>query len=158
MTRPTPLLLIAFLAACMPAAPEDAPSEGAGTTRLREPDVRYEPTPQRVVHQMLELARVGPADVVYDLGSGDGRIPITAARHYGARGVGIDIDPERIADAEANALAAEVTAQVTFRNEALLLAAFRHAKVITLFLSPALNARMHPKIGRASCRERGCPH
>src|SRR3546814_4448150 len=68
MTRPTPLLLIAFLAACMPAAPEDAPSEGAGTTRLREPDVRYEPTPQRVVHQMLELARVGPADVVYDLG------------------------------------------------------------------------------------------
>src|SRR3546814_9968121 len=52
MTRPTPLLLIAFLAACMPAAPEDAPSEGAGTTRLREPDVRYEPTPQRVVHQM----------------------------------------------------------------------------------------------------------
>src|SRR3546814_1716453 len=96
MTRPTPLLLIAFLAACMPAAPEDAPSEGAGTTRLREPDVRYVPTPQRVVHQMLELARVGPADVGRDLGSGDGRIRITAAGNSGARGVGVDLDPERI--------------------------------------------------------------
>src|SRR3546814_3186008 len=96
--------------------------------------------------QMLELARVGPADVVYDLGSGDGRIPITAARHYGARGVGIDIDPERIAEAEANALAAEVTDQVTFRNEDLLLADFRQATVITLFLSPALNARLKPKL------------
>src|SRR3546814_19448097 len=136
MTRPTPLLLIAFLAACMPAAPEDAPSEGAGTTRLREPDVRYEPTPQRVVHQMLELARAGPAGVVYDPASGDARIPTTAARHYDERGVGIDIDPERIADAAANTTAADVTAKVKIRNEDPQLPAFRTPTVNTLLLSP----------------------
>lgn len=83
MIRPTYLLLIAFLTACVPCVPENAPSDRCGAARLREPDVRYEPTPQRVVHQMLELAGVGPGDVVYDLGSADGRIPITAASQRG---------------------------------------------------------------------------
>src|SRR2546428_5333325 len=76
---------------------------------LRTPDVIYAPTPQEVVVAMLKLAKVGPGDVVYDLGSGDGRIPITAVKDFGAdRGVGIDIDPQRILEANANARAAGV--------------------------------------------------
>ena len=73
------------------------------------PDVFYVPTPPAVVDAMLELAKVGPSDVVYDLGCGDGRIPIAAAQKYGARGVGIDIDPVRIAEATENAKMASVT-------------------------------------------------
>ena len=84
---------------------------------------------------MLELAEVGPGDVVYDLGPGDGRIPITAAREFGARGVGIDIDPQRIRESKANAAGAGVTERVRFRNEDLLEAEFRDATVVTLFLS-----------------------
>lgn len=143
--RPQPLFALALLASCVQAEPQTR-SPDAATTRLRAPDVRYEPTPQGVVFQMLELARVGPGDVVYDLGSGDGRIPITAAKQYGARGVGIDIDPQRIAEAKANAASAGVADRVTFRNEDLLIADFREATVITLFLSPDLNRKLKPRL------------
>ena len=112
------------------------------------PDVRYVPTPQRVVRKMLRLAGVGPTDLVYDLGSGDGRIPITAAREFGARGVGIDIDPRRIREAEANARAAGVTDRVRFRNEDLFEADFRDATVVTLFLSADVNRRLRPRLLR----------
>lgn len=122
----------------------------AETTSVQQsevrPDVHYEPTPQPIVERMLELASVGPADIVYDLGSGDGRIPVTAARKYGARGVGIDIDPVRIAESNANAAAAGVTSRVTFRNEDLLAARFGEATVVTLFLSPDLNRKLKPKL------------
>ena len=83
---------LVLMIGCSEAVPESISPATAEAPRLRAPDVRFEPTPQRVVHRMLRLARVGPGDIVYDLGSGDGRIPITAAKHYGARGVGIDID------------------------------------------------------------------
>jgi SAM-dependent methyltransferase len=146
MARLTSLLLIALIAGCDPGTSQGELAGRAETPQLRAPDVRYEPTPQRVVHRMLDLAGVGAGDVVYDLGSGDGRIPITAARRHGARGVGIDIDPKRIAEAEANAAAAGVTDRVTFRNEDLLLADFRDATVVTLFLSPELNERLQPKL------------
>lgn len=139
-------LAITLLLACSPAAPEENSPAATAAARLRAPDVEYEPTPQRVVERMLALAGAGPGDIVYDLGSGDGRIPITAARDHGARGVGIDIDPRRIAEAEANAIAAGVSDRVTFRNQDLLLADFREATVVTLFLSRDLNARLKPRL------------
>jgi cyclopropane fatty-acyl-phospholipid synthase-like methyltransferase len=85
-----------------------------GCAAAPQPAVRFEPTPMPVVRAMLELAGVGPEDVVYDLGSGDGRIPIAAAREFGARGVGIEIDPALVAEARANAREAGVADRVTF--------------------------------------------
>src|ERR1700730_416142 len=84
----------------------------AQVKHLRTPDVRYVPTPQNVVEAMLEMAHVTAADVVYDLGSGDGRIPITAAQKYGARGVGIEVEPRLISIANENAAKAHVTDRV----------------------------------------------
>lgn len=144
MRRLACALAATLLASCGLAAPGDGSSGTAEATHLRKPDVRYEPTPQSVVHKMLRLAQVGPGDIVYDLGSGEGRIPITAATHYGARGVGIDIDPKRIAESRANALDAGVNHRVTFRHGDLLLADFREATVVTLFLSPELNRKVKP--------------
>jgi len=113
---------------------------------LREPDVHYVPTPPAVVEAMLKMAAVTSQDVVYDLGCGDGRIPIAAAQIYGARGIGIDIDPRRIADATENAKAAGVTAKVTFLVQDLFTSDFRDATVVTLYLSPSLNERLIPKL------------
>ncbi len=96
-----------------------APSSAQQPAQLRSPDVIFVPTPQEVVDAMLKLAKVSASDVVYDLGSGDGRIPITAARTYGARGVGIDIDPQRIAEANENAKKEGVTEKVKFLNQYL---------------------------------------
>lgn len=135
------------LVACTPAPPVGA--DAAETMKpLRKPDVRFVPSPQPVVQAMLELAGVHSGDVVYDLGSGDGRIPITAARVYGARGVGIDIDPRRIAEANANARSGGVTDRVTFRHEDLFTADFRDATVVTLFLSPDANLKLRPRLVR----------
>jgi len=113
---------------------------------LREPDVFYVPTPQPVVDEMLRLAKVTSTDVVYDLGCGDGRIPITAAKAYGARGVGIDIDPKRIAEANENAKAAGVADKVTFLNQDLFTSDISQATVVTLYLLPSLNERLMPKL------------
>jgi ribosomal protein L11 methylase PrmA len=101
-------------------------------------------TPDDVVDRMLELAQVTKDDVVYDLGSGDGRIPIAAARKYGARGVGIDIDPVRIKDSQANAKAAGVEHLVEFRLEDALAADVRDATVVTLYLLSSSNAKLRP--------------
>lgn len=139
---PTLVLMIG----CSEAVPESVYSAKSESAQLRKPDVRFEPTPQRVVHQMLRLAQVGPGDIVYDLGSGDGRIPITAAKDYGARGVGIDIDPRRIAEANANATEAVVTENVMFRNEDVLLVDFREATVVTLFLSSDFNRKLKGRL------------
>jgi SAM-dependent methyltransferase len=113
----------------------------------RTPDVRYEPTPQNVVSAMLELASVGANDVVYDLGCGDGRIVIAAAQR-GARGVGVDIDPQRIAEANANARQANVVERVQFVQQDLFTADIRPATVVMLYLSPAVNLRLRPKLLR----------
>jgi SAM-dependent methyltransferase len=138
--------LIALLVACSPATRDDSTPVAEEGRALREPDVHYEPTPQAVVRQMLELAGVGPNDIVYDLGSGDGRIPISAAKYHGARGVGIDIDPKRIAEANANGAKAGVADRVVFRNEDLFVADFRDATVVTLFLYPDLNLQLRPRL------------
>ncbi|HTH27836.1 MAG TPA: class I SAM-dependent methyltransferase [Sphingobium sp.] len=146
--RAVVLLPSIALVACLPAGPEGESQTTTAQSPLRKPDVRYEPSPWPVVHAMLELAAIGPQDVVYDLGSGDGRIPITAARLYGARGIGIDIDPRRIAESVANARKAAVADRVRFRNEDLLEADFRDATVVTLFLSPRLNRELRPRLLR----------
>jgi ribosomal protein L11 methylase PrmA len=99
-----------------------------------------------VVEAMLELGEVKTGDVLYDLGSGDGRIPITAAKLYKVRGTGIDINPERIAEAEANAKKENVTDLVRFRNEDLFVADFKDATVITLYLLPSVNMKLRPRL------------
>lgn len=112
----------------------------------RAPDVRYEPSSPEIVKRMLEMAEVRKGDIVYDLGCGDGRIVVTAAKEFGARGVGIDIDPQRIAEAEANAKAAGVTKLVRFRNEDLFEAEFKEATVVTLYLWPWINLKLKPRL------------
>jgi SAM-dependent methyltransferase len=123
----------------------------AGCRTVPERDVRFEPTPDPVVRAMLELAGVGPGDVVYDLGSGDGRIPIAAARDFGARGVGIEIDPALVSRARAGARAAGVADKVTFRRGNMHEANIRDATVVTLFLHPEPNIKLRPKL-RAELR------
>jgi predicted RNA methylase len=112
----------------------------------QQPDVIYVPTPQVVVDEMLKLAGVHKGDVLYDLGSGDGRIPVTAAKRYGVRAVGIDIDPERIREATENAKRAGVADLVAFRREDLFSADFGEASVVTLYLLPELNVRLMPRL------------
>jgi cyclopropane fatty-acyl-phospholipid synthase-like methyltransferase len=136
-------LCFALIAAmAVPAVAQTAPAQG----QLRAPDVIFVPTPQEVVDAMLEVAKVTKNDVVYDLGSGDGRIPITAAKKYGARGVGIDIDPQRIKEANANAEAAAVTDKVKFLNQDLFTTDISQASVVTLYLLPSLNLKLMPKL------------
>jgi precorrin-6B methylase 2 len=126
-----------------------APASAQQTaTPLRSPDVIFVPTPQEVVDAMLKLAKVGPNDVIYDLGSGDGRIPITAARTYGARGVGIDIDPQRIREANENLKTAGVADKVRFLNQDLFTTDISEATVVTLYLLPSLNLKLIPKLNK----------
>jgi SAM-dependent methyltransferase len=131
-------VLLAFVVTSPLPAQQAAPA--------RQPDVVFVPTPSEVVDAMLKLAKVTSNDVVYDLGSGDGRIPIAAARTYGAHAVGIDIDPERIREATANARASGVADKVTFRIQDLFTADISPATVVTLYLSPTVNARLAPKL------------
>src|SRR5512145_2710135 len=112
----------------------------------RHPDVIFVPTPQEVVEDMLRLANVKKGDVLYDLGSGDGRIAITAAKKYGIKATGIDIDPDRIREARENARKAGVTDLVEFRQEDLFKADFREATVVTLYLLPDLNVKLRPRL------------
>ena len=112
----------------------------------RTPDVIYVPTTDPAVDAMLTLAGVKKTDVVYDLGCGDGRIVITAAKKYGARGVGIDIDPQRIGEARENAKKAGVEHLVRFEENDLFLADIKEATIVTLFLLPQLNLKLKPKL------------
>ena len=112
----------------------------------RTPDVIFVPTPQQVVDEMLKVANVKKGDVLYDLGSGDGRIPVTAAKRYSVRAVGIDIDPARIAEAQDNAKKAGVTHLVEFRQADLFQSDFREATVVTLYLLPELNVKLRPRL------------
>ena len=116
--------------------------------RLRPPDVIYYPTPPETVAEMLRLANIKKEDVVYDLGSGDGRIPIMAAQQYGIRAVGIEINPKMIWVAEERARGAGVADRVRFVNADLFRANISQATVVTLYLSQTLNLRLRPKLLR----------
>ncbi|MFN7921521.1 MAG: class I SAM-dependent methyltransferase [Bryobacteraceae bacterium] len=109
-------------------------------------DVPYVPTPQEVVHKMLEVAQVKKGDTVYDLGCGDGRIVIMAAKEFGANAVGIDIDPNRIREANENAKTAGVSEKTRFLEKDLFEADFRAANVVTLYLLTSVNLKLRPKL------------
>jgi tRNA A58 N-methylase Trm61 len=115
---------------------------------LRRPDVVYQPTPDTIVVAMLKMAQVTSRDVVYDLGSGDGRIPIAAARMFGARGVGIEIEPNLIRRANDNLARAGVGERVVFLNHDFFEADISPASVVTLFLLPGVNQKLMPKLQR----------
>jgi SAM-dependent methyltransferase len=112
----------------------------------RAPDVPYVPSPQEVVDKMLELAGVKSSDVLYDLGCGDGRIVITAAKKYGAHATGVDINPERIQEARANAEKAGVLKLVNFVEGDLFQADVSKASVVTLYLLPGVNLKLRPRL------------
>jgi predicted O-methyltransferase YrrM len=123
-------------------------AQSAARKPARTPDVPYVPTHNSIVDEMLAMARVGPNDVLYDLGSGDGRIVIAAARKFGTRGVGYDIDPDRIREANANARRAGVTGKVRFVQGDIFEASIKDATVVTLYLLPDINLRLRPKLLR----------
>src|SRR5687768_18548453 len=123
-----------------------AASEAEPTRPARKLDVWYVPTPHEVVDRMLDEAKVRPTDVVYDLGCGDGRMVIAAAKKFGTRGVGIDLDPARIKEARANAKAQGVDKLVTFRVADLFETDLREATVVMLYLLPEVNRRLKPKL------------
>ena len=131
-------IVVAGLGATSAFAQAAAPS--------RRPDVIYVPTPEAVVEAMLQVANVTKNDVVYDLGCGDGRIPVTAARKYGARGVCFDIDPERIKEATANVAKNNVGNLVKVVHADLFEQDLSGASVITLYLLPSLNVKLMPKL------------
>jgi SAM-dependent methyltransferase len=126
---------VLLLAACSIPPPSDV-----------KLDVPYVSTPYEVVAEMLSMAKVGPGDVLYDLGCGDGRIVIGAAQRVGARGVGIDIDPRRVAESTAAARSAGVADRVRFVQQDLFATNFSEATVVTLYLLRELNARLKPKL------------
>ena len=159
--RIVPSLLVALLIAagcvsgCGPeteratsTAPPDTGESAVDilTPSSSDPDVPYVPTPQRVVDRMLELAEVSEDDVVYDLGSGDGRIVIRAATEYGARGVGIEIDEALVQEARQKADSAGVADRVMFRHADLFDADISEATVVTLYLLPTINLRVRAKL------------
>ena len=115
---------------------------------LRAPDVKFVPSPQSVVDAMLQLAQVTSGDVVYDLGSGDGRIPITAAQTYGARGVGIEIDPLLVRQANDRLAKSGVADRVRFVNQDLFDADLRDATVVAMYLLPRIMTQVLPKLRR----------
>jgi len=147
-----------MFAGCTQQRDFDAQAQQSPTTTIETPastgveapvaelDVPYVPTPNEVVAQMLQLANVQKSDVLYDLGSGDGRIVVTAAQKYGTRGVGIDINPERISEANANARAAKVTDRVQFRQQDLFKTDLSEATVVTLYLLPDINVKLRPQL------------
>ena len=112
----------------------------------KKPEVPYMPTHEKVVAEMLKVAKVGKDDILYDLGSGDGRIVITAAKEFGARGVGVDIDPALVREARENAVKAGVADKVKFIQQDLFETDIREATVVTLYLWPEINLRLRPKL------------
>jgi len=140
------LLLLGAASAGLGVLPARAVLAQTATATAPRLDVPYVPTPQEVVDRMLALAKVGKNDVLYDLGCGDGRIVVTAARQLGARGSGIDIDPVRIAEAQDNARKAGVDKRVSFKVGDLFQTDLSDASVVTLYLLPTINTRLRPRL------------
>jgi cyclopropane fatty-acyl-phospholipid synthase-like methyltransferase len=131
-------VLLAAVVSALPIAAQQAPG--------RRPDIHWVPTPPAVVDAMLRLADVKPTDVVYDLGCGDGVIVATAAQKYGARAVGIDIDPVRVKEATERAQKMGVSDKVEIRQGDLFEADIKDATVVTLYLLQSLNMKLMPKL------------
>ena len=131
---------LSLVAAAQTTKPVEAPT--------RRPDVIYVPTPNQVVNKMLELAEVKKGDVVYDLGCGDGRIVVAAAKKYGVKAIGFDIDPQRIKEAIANVKANKVEDLVTIKQADIFTLDLSEANVITLYLLPDLNVKLMPQLAK----------
>jgi SAM-dependent methyltransferase len=144
----TAVLMVSFwltpFAYTVAQAPQTATEQDPAAAR--KPDVIFVPTPQNVVDKMLELAEVKKGDIVYDLGCGDGRIVVTAAKKYGVKAIGFDIDPKRIKEARANVKANHVEHLVTIRQADVFKLDLREATVVTLYLLPKLNVRLMPQL------------
>jgi trans-aconitate methyltransferase len=146
------LALALAVVACGPSETAQEKARAAAAAKApvpppaNHPDVMYVPTRQNVVEEILKLGEVKAGDVLYDLGSGDGRIPITAASRFGIRAVGIEIDDQLVAHSRANAEAAGVAHLVTFRSEDLFDADFSDASVVTLYLLDSLNLKLRPRL------------
>ncbi len=145
MRKPS-LFAIAAFAALAAAVALPAAAQELTWPQFRGFDVPYVPTPPEVVDEMLRLAGVRSGDILYDLGCGDGRIVIAAAKRYGVKAVGIDIDPVRVAESNANAAAAGLAGRVRFVQQDLFEADFREATVVTMYLLNSVNVRLRPKL------------
>lgn len=145
--RLAPLLLVSFLAGCTFGGTGIVPAGPAPAAHVDEDDldVPYVPTPRPVVEAMLDMAGIGPDDYLVDLGSGDGRIAIMAAQR-GARALGVDIDPDRIAEANLSARMAGVETRARFRRQDLFATPLAEADVITMYLLPEVNMRLRPRL------------
>lgn len=140
------LTVIAGLLAQTPRATTPPAAPPAPEKEKREPDVVFVPTPQPVVEKMLELAEIKPDDIVYDLGCGDGRIVVTAAKKYGVKAYGFDIDPKRVEESLANVKSNKVEHLVTIQQADIFKLDLRRATVVTLYLLPELNVRLMPQL------------
>ncbi len=129
-------------------APGAAPKKGEDRSTTRKPDVTYEPTTQHIVDKMLELAEVKKGDVIYDLGCGDGRIPVTAAKRYGVKAVGIEIDPVLVRESKENAKKNGVSELVTIKQDDIFQVDLSEASVVTLYLRPHLNVKLMPQLAK----------
>jgi tRNA G37 N-methylase Trm5 len=139
--RPTLLVIVLFAATLAPVSrAQDKP--------LREPDVIYVPTPQEVVDRMLELADVRPGEIVYDLGCGDGRIPVTAAKKFNVKTWGFDINPVRVKESLDNVKKNNVENLVTIKLQDIFELDLSKADVITLYLLPQLNVKLIPQLDK----------
>ena len=141
LTRTTPLLALSVPAVSVARDASDNPALPA-----RSLDVPYVPTPMPVVDAMLDLANVGKSDLLYDLGCGDGRIVVRAASRFGCRGVGVDLDPQRVKEANENARTAAVTQLVRFEVGDVFDFDFSPATVVTMYLLPSINIKLRPRI------------
>lgn len=130
----------------VPCPVHAADAAKADTAVTRTPDVVFVPTPQQVVEKMLELAEVKKGDVLYDLGCGDGRIVVTAAKKYGVKAIGFDIDPKRVEESLANVKSNKVEHLVTIKQADIFTLDLREASVVTLYLLPELNVRLMPQL------------
>ncbi len=146
MTSARRNVLIGLFTLCALVAPRAALAQEFPWEQYKSWDVPFVPTPHEVVKEMLRMARIKPGDLLYDLGCGDGRIVIAAAKTYGIRAIGIDIDPVRISESVANAAEAGVSGKVKFIQKDLFESDFSDASVITMYLLTSVNLRLRPKL------------
>ncbi len=147
----SPLCLLVLLPAFLPAQEKLGSTSVRAVVRAdekptREPDVIYVPTPQEVVDKMLELAQVKKGDILYDLGCGDGRIPVTAAKKYGVKAWGFDIDPQRVKESKENVKKNKVEDLVTIEHKDIFTLDLSKANVVTLYLLSSLNVKLIPQL------------
>ena len=148
LVTPALAALAWLLLAGDPSTPAQTPPATNTGKAARKPDVVYVPTPQFIVDRMLEMAEVKKGDVVYDLGCGDGRIVVTAAKKYGVKAVGFDINPERVSESIANVKSNKVEHLVTIKEADIFTLDLSEASVVTLYLLPSLNVKLMPQLAK----------